>query len=64
MNLSTKLWTDFMTKSGPSFELWMWACIHMDKFMHTIKTAELIVENSAKKIFRLSPVSFRAPQLN
>ncbi len=30
--------------------------------MHIIKTALLIVENSAQTNFRLSPVSYRAPR--
>ncbi len=24
------------TKPGPSFQLWIWACIHVDKYMHII----------------------------
>ncbi len=30
--------------------------------MHIIKTAHLIVENSAQTNFRLSPISYRAPR--
>jgi hypothetical protein len=36
--------------------------VHTDKYMHNFKTASLIVENLAQTRFRLSPISFRAPQ--
>ncbi len=38
----------------------MWVCIHIDKYIDIIETAQLIVENSAQTSFRFSPVSFRA----
>jgi len=52
-----------MTKPGPSFQLKVWACIHFDKYIHIIETAQLIVENSAQTSFRFSPVSFRASRV-
>jgi hypothetical protein len=39
----------------------MWAWAHIDKYMHSIKTAWLIVENSPQTSFRFSPASFCAP---
>jgi hypothetical protein len=27
------------TKPGPSFQLYMWACVHVDKHKHIIRTA-------------------------
>jgi hypothetical protein len=41
----------------------MCACVHIDnKYMIIIKTAYLIVENSAQTSFRFSPISFSAPR--
>ncbi len=40
----------------------MWARIHIDKYLHIIKTAQLIVENSAQRSFRYAPINFCAPQ--
>jgi hypothetical protein len=42
----------------------MWACIHVDKYIHNIKTAKLIIENSAQASFRFSSISFRAPRMS
>ena len=39
----------------------MWACIHIDKYMHIIKTDKLKVENLAQTSFKFSLISFRAP---
>jgi hypothetical protein len=27
------------TKPGPTFQLWMWVCVRVDKHLHIIKTA-------------------------
>ncbi len=47
-------------KTGPSFQLKIWAYVYNMNFLHPHKTAYLKVENSVQTTFRFSPISFRA----
>ncbi len=52
------------TKPGPSFQLYMWSRINIDKYMHIIKRAKVIVENLDQTSFRFSPISFCAARIS